>query len=75
MTLVFLSLTDATLVIPSVKSYFSCTGGGGKKYGMCTIVGAPEVYHAVQAGEGCAATLIPMRIQLFLGQNIATGLR
>lgn len=41
---------------------------------MRSIIRALEVDHTINAGEGCAATLVAMRIELLLGQNIAARL-
>lgn len=41
---------------------------------MRSILGALEVHHAVNAGEGCAATLVSMRVELLLGEDVTTGL-
>jgi hypothetical protein len=32
------------------------------------------MYHAIDTGEGSAATLAAMRVELFLGEDITTGL-
>jgi len=34
-----------------------------------------EVDHAVETGEGCAVALIPVRVELFFREDVATVLR
>ena len=41
---------------------------------MRSILGSLEMHHAINAGKRRAPTLVPMRIELLLGQNIAAGL-
>lgn len=41
---------------------------------MCFVFGAAKVNHAVEAGEGRASTLIPMRVELLLREDVATVL-
>lgn len=41
---------------------------------MCFVSGAAKVNHAVEAGEGRASTLIPMRVELLLREDVATVL-
>jgi hypothetical protein len=43
-------------------------------YRMSSIFCSVEVHHAIDTGEGGAATLTAMRIELFLGENITTCL-
>lgn len=40
---------------------------------MGPIFGAVEMDHAVNAGESGASTTIPVRVEFFLGQDIAAG--
>jgi hypothetical protein len=42
---------------------------------MCAILHALEVNHAVDAGKGCAATLVSMGIELLLCEDIAAILQ
>lgn len=41
---------------------------------MSAVFGAVEVHHAVDAGKGGAATLVGMRVQLLLGEDVSTVL-
>ena len=41
---------------------------------MGSVAGAREVDHAVEAGVGCAIALVPVRIQLLLGEYITAVL-
>jgi hypothetical protein len=41
---------------------------------MGSVAGAREVNHAVKASVGCAITLVSVRIQLLLGENITAVL-
>lgn len=47
---------------------------GNKAYRMRSIICTVEMHHAINAGERCSSTLVAMRIEFFLGQNIAAGL-
>jgi hypothetical protein len=42
---------------------------------MGAILGASEVHHAVETGEGGAVAAVAVGIELLLGENIAAGLR
>ena len=44
-------------------------------YGMKTIFGAAKMYHTIQAGECAAATVVPMGVELLLGQDISAALQ
>lgn len=46
----------------------------GPTYRMSSILHSIEMHHAIDTGEGGAATLAAMRIELFLGENITTCL-
>jgi len=41
---------------------------------MSSVVRAMKMGHAIQTSKGCASTLPTMRIELLLGQHIATTL-
>jgi hypothetical protein len=41
---------------------------------MCFVFGAAKVHHTVEAGEGRASTLIPMRVELLLREDVAAVL-
>jgi hypothetical protein len=41
---------------------------------MRSILGAREMGHAINAGEGCAVTAVPVRVELLLGEDITTFL-
>lgn len=40
-------------------------------YRVGSVAGAREMDHTVEAGIGCAIALVPVRIQLLLGEHIA----
>jgi len=41
---------------------------------MCFVFRAAKVHHAVEAGEGRASTLIAMRVELLLREDVAAVL-
>lgn len=41
---------------------------------MRSVLNAVEVGHAVETGEGCAAALVPMPVELLLGEDVAAVL-
>lgn len=41
---------------------------------MRSVASALKVYHTIDASEGCASALVAMRVKLFLGEDITTGL-
>lgn len=41
---------------------------------MRPVASALEVYHTIDASEGCAPALVAMRVKLFLGEDITTSL-
>lgn len=41
---------------------------------MRPVIHALEVYHTIDAGEGCAIALVTMRIQFLLGEDITATL-
>lgn len=45
-----------------------------RAYRVGSVAGAREVDHAVEAGVGCAIALVPVRIQLLLGEHITAVL-
>lgn len=46
----------------------------GETYRMGSIIGAREVYHAINAGEGGAVATIAVRVKLLLGEDIPARL-
>lgn len=45
-----------------------------RTYSMCFVFRAAKVHHAVEAGEGRASTLIAMRVELLLREDVAAVL-
>lgn len=43
-------------------------------YGMCFVLGPTKVNHTIETGKGSSSTLVPMRIELLLRENIAASL-
>jgi hypothetical protein len=43
-------------------------------YRVCSIFGAPEVNHTINASEGRAAALAAVGVEFFLGEDIAAAL-
>lgn len=41
---------------------------------MSPVFSAPEMHHTIDAGEGCASTLVAVRIKLLLGKDVAARL-
>lgn len=48
--------------------------GNTKTYGMRAIVGAAEVGHAIQTGKGASTTVVAMRVEFLLGEDIIAAL-
>ena len=46
----------------------------GEAYRMGSIIGAREVYHAINAGESGAVATIAVRVKLLLGEDIPARL-
>lgn len=46
----------------------------GNSYRVGSVAGAREVHHAVEAGVGCAIALVPVRVQLLLGEDVTAVL-
>lgn len=43
-------------------------------YSVSAVLGPLEMYHAVETSKGCAATLIAMRVEFLLGEDVSAAL-
>jgi hypothetical protein len=42
---------------------------------MGTVFHALEVHHAIETGKGCATTLVAVRVEFLLREDVSAGLR